>query len=169
MKIFNRNSCKNAWLVWRNRKPLVIGSIGLIAYTLFIQVGTDQRRGDPYYPLSQWNLFSGTLGLVSRFEVEIIELEGRLLKPPVPLAKLGILRRNAGGPPGLYQLLGDWGRALKREEIEKSESLRAMFERSFLPPGNIKYQLVRRQYVPVARLSSSSAEERVVIGEYHRD
>jgi hypothetical protein len=169
MKVFNYGSLREACLVWQNRKPLVIGVVGLIAYILFIQIGTDRGRGDPYYPLSRWKLFSGTVGLVTQFEVEIIELGGRVLEPPTSVTKLGILQWNVGGPPGLSQLFSDWGSAIKAAKLDRSERLREIFENSYLPLGKIRYQLVRLQYVPVARLGSSSSAERVVVGEYTRN
>jgi hypothetical protein len=170
MKIFRLGALSGGMANLAKRKKLVLGMAILLAYILIIQIFTDHNKydGDALYPLSRWKLFPGTLGVVTSFEVEIVELEGRAFQPPISPAKLGILQGNAGGSAGISRLLSDWGQATEMANVESSESFREIFEETYFPPGKIKYRLVRLQYIPIIRLRSPSRVERVVVREYDR-
>ncbi|QEX15947.1 hypothetical protein FRZ44_12370 [Hypericibacter terrae] len=144
-----------------------LAGIGVLAYTV-LAIALKPAGAIEFFPFFNWSLFSESSDHRGDVTLRMTEIDGAPVAPPRFFYDMkDVFTAARDKDPRLMKLLDRWFYALRQNDRETADRLRAVVEKTFMSEVSAAdYELVLAVYNPVRRLRTGDIEKIQVIGSF---
>ncbi|MEM7331236.1 MAG: hypothetical protein AAF490_04020 [Chloroflexota bacterium] len=136
----------------------------IVIYTA-VSYTTTRFRGSELFPFFNWSLFTKVPNEKHDFGLRLLTVDGEPLSEPIYFEEADAWFDEAHSIVA-YQAIQQFGSAVREADETTIEEIRPFVESTYLENQTVRYELVRRTYLPISRVQTGAFVNEEVLGQF---